>query len=511
MKNNGKASLDAYFSPLQLLAVIAVSIFVIQFLVMLILIFLPHESLVVHSLLDSSLLVLFLSPILYFFLFRPLLSNINERKKFEEAIIKERDHAQSYLDIAGTMIVVLDTGKRVALINRKGSEILGYEEEEIIGRSWIDDFIPERHRDEARALFAGLMAGKETPAESREGTVLTRDGSERTILWHNSIVLSDGRITGTLSSGEDITEQKSIQLALKKSETRYRLVHNTAFDGIIISDADDNIIESNPSAAEIFGYERSSMIGMELIELMPEEYRARHLLGLARFLETGKSAVQGKVLDLEGLKKNGEAFPIELIVSSFEVDGVINFTGSIRDITGRRKAEKEKELIQAQLNQAQKLEAVGRLGGGIAHDFNNILTAIRGNAELVLDDIDPENPLWPRIEEIILSVVHASKLTRQLLLFSRDQPFELLPLKINETIENLLKMLERLISEDVAITTKLGKGIWTVEADEVNIEQVVLNLALNARDAMADGAAGLSIRDPAGLQFVDGHVLGPDN
>ncbi len=169
------------------------------------------------------------------------------------------------------------------------------------------------------------------------------------------------------------------------------------------------------------------------------------------------------------------------------MDGVINFTGSIRDITGRRKAEKENELIQAQLNQSQKLEAVGRLGGGIAHDFNNILTAIRGNAELGLDDIDPANPLYPRLEEIILSVEHASKLTRQLLLFSRDQTFELLPLNINETIENLLKMLERLISEDVEIITELGEGIWTIEADEVNMEQVIVNMALNARDAMADG------------------------
>ena len=361
MKETNKNSGGTYFSPIQLLIVIAISIFIIEFIMMLILIFLPHESILVHALLSSSLLVLFLSPILYFFIFRPLLVHITEREKFEGALIK--------------------------------------------------------------------------------------------------------------------------------SETRYRLVHNTAFDAIITSNANDKIIDCNPSAADIFGYDQGMMMGMDLVDLMPEKYRKPHLRGLSHFLETGESSVQGKVLELEGMRKNGEVFPIELIVSSFMVDSLTSFTGSIRDITRRKRDEKEKELIKRQLNQSQKLEAVGRLGGGIAHDFNNILTSIRGNAELALDDMKTNDPLSARFEEIIASVEHASKLTRQLLLFSRNQPFEPTPLDINTTVENLMKMLERLISEDIEITTTLEEGIWAIEADSVNIEQVVINLAVNARDAMEDGGA----------------------
>jgi signal transduction histidine kinase/CheY-like chemotaxis protein len=220
---------------------------------------------------------------------------------------------------------------------------------------------------------------------------------------------------------------------------------------------------------------------------MPEEYRERHLNGLARFLETGVSKLQGKVLELEGMRRSGEVFPIELIVSSFKVGSVVSFTGSIRDITERKSAEKEKALIERQLNQSQKLEAVGRLGGGVAHDFNNILTSIRGNAELALDDMEADDPVSVRFKEIIESVEHASKLTRQLLLFSRNQPFEPLPLNINNTIASIMKMLERLISTEIEITTTLAEEVWTIEADAVNIEQVVMNLAVNARDAMGEG------------------------
>jgi CheY-like chemotaxis protein len=133
------------------------------------------------------------------------------------------------------------------------------------------------------------------------------------------------------------------------------------------------------------------------------------------------------------------------------------------------------------------MEAVGRLAGGIAHDFNNVLTAISGNAELVLEDLKREDPIYQRLEEIRLSVVHASRLTRQLLLFSRGHKFELSPLNINTTAENLLMMLNRLIGEDIEVKMDLAPDVWSVGADEGNIEQLLLNLSVNARDAMPNG------------------------
>ncbi len=485
----------AYWSPLQIIFIIAFSIFVAEASVMLVFYFVHGLPELFKTFIDPVVLVLILSPILYLFIFRPLILLINERRAAEDELRKERDMAQRYLDVAGVMLVVLDTEGRVTLINRKGSKILEYEEKDILGKNWLDNFIPRKLRGEADLAFERLKAGDTAENGYFENRVLTKSGEERIILWQNSRVLKDesGRPIGILSSGEDITERKRAEKALKESENRYRLVHNTAFDGIITTNAEDVIIDCNPGAEKIFGYKKGELIGMPTVKLMPESYRQRHLDGLRRFVETGISEVQGKVLELEALRKNGEVFPIELVLSSFTVGGVINFTGMIRDITERKKAEKEKDLIQAQLNQSQKMEAIGRLAGGIAHDFNNILTAIRGNAELGLEMVDGTNPAHSRLSEIILSVLHASKLTRQLLLFGKGHPFELRPLNVNRIVENLLVMISRIIGDDIVISREFAPDLWTIRADEGNIEQVVMNLAVNARDAMPEGGT-LTIR-----------------
>ncbi|MEK7773850.1 MAG: PAS domain S-box protein, partial [Deltaproteobacteria bacterium] len=307
------------------------------------------------------------------------------------------------------------------------------------------------------------------------------------MLWNDTVLKERGRITGTLSSGEDITVRKKTEKALIESETRYRLIHDTAFDAIIVSDAGDRVIDCNPSAEKIFGYTRDELIGLELTRMMPEKYRERHHIGLERFLATGISKVQGSIQEFECVRKDGELFPIEIILNHFTMGGKTFFTGTIRDITERKRAEREKEFIQSRLSQSRKMEAIGRLAGGIAHDFNNVLTAISGNAEFAMEDTAREDPVYARLKEIMLSVAHASKLTRQLLLFSRGQPFERVPLNINTVIENLLVMVTRLIGADITVSAELAPDLWTVLADEGNIEQVVMNLAVNARDAMPDG------------------------
>ncbi|MBI1910759.1 MAG: PAS domain S-box protein [Deltaproteobacteria bacterium] len=480
--------LHPYSSPMQILIIMALSIFGAEVVIMLIFFTFGELEEPVRVILDPVLLVLLLSPILYFFLFRPLITLIYERSQAEEGLIKERDRAHQYLDIAGVMLVVLNTEGKVTLINKRGAEMLGYNENEILGKDWFENFVPADIREKVLQTFYKLIKGEEPPVEGYfENRILTRTGDEKIILFHNTVLKEGGSITGTLSSGEDITQRKKVEKALKESEARYRLIHNTAFDGIIVANINDIIIDCNTSAEKIFGYTRNELIGMELSNLMPEDYRARHRMGMQRFLETGSSRNFGKILEFEGLRKNGEKFPLELVLGSFMLKGVVNFTGMMRDITERKRAEKEHERIQARLSQSQKMEAIGRFAGGIAHDFNNILTAIRGNAELAIEDVDKSDPLYERLDGIILSVMLASKLTRQLLLFSRGQPFELITLNINKTVESLLVMINRLIGEDITISTELAPDLWNIRADEGNIEQVIMNLAVNARDAMPQG------------------------
>jgi len=473
-------------SPRQVVSLIALSVFVTEAVVMAILHFIPGISVVTEVFIDSALLVLMLSPSLYFFLFRPLLHLIDDLAGMEREAVAERDRAHGYFDIAGSIIVVLDRSGNVRLINRSGCEILERTESEILGANWFDEFVAPGDRTQARAAHRALLEGT-MDRGTIESSLLTKSSRERIIRFHNTPLSEQGRITGTLSSGEDVTERIKALEALRESEAKYRLVHDTSFDGIILSNYLDLIIDCNPSVEKIFGYTKEELLGMEITELMPEKYRSRHIKGLKRFLETRTSSIQGRVLELEGLRKNGRYFPIELVLNSFTIGGEVHFTGTIRDITERRRAEKERAVIQAQLNQSQKMEAIGRLAGGIAHDFNNLLTSIRGNAELALEDIDPESPARDRLDAINLSVLHSAKLTRQLLLFSRGEEHEPVPLNISAVIENLLDMISHLIGDEIEVRASLADDIWTVEADEGGIEQVVMNLAVNARDAMPNG------------------------
>jgi len=158
-----------------------------------------------------------------------------------------------------------------------------------------------------------------------------------------------------------------------------------------------------------------------------------------------------------------------------------------REIKEREQAEEEKEKLQAQLLHAQKMEAIGILAGGVAHDFNNILQTIQGHTDLAMMKVDEADPLYRDLKQIDLSAGRAANLTRQLLLFSRRQPMEFTPINVNTTVDNLLKMLNRLIGEDITIKTELDPDLWTVQADAGTIEQAIMNLTVNARDAMPEG------------------------
>ncbi|OGP15997.1 MAG: hypothetical protein A2V21_313285 [Deltaproteobacteria bacterium GWC2_55_46] len=489
--NRGKSvipELKLYKSPWGILTVIILSILFSELCVKIILHLLKDRvSPPYIALLDVPLHIIILSPVLFLFIFRPLLHIIKERREAERALLREKDRFQRYLKVAGVIVVVLDRDGRVELINRKGCDVLGWSEDEILGRNWFDNFIPGRLREEVFLEFSHLISGDIESEGYFENPVLTRSGAERTVLWHNIILKESGRVTGTLSSGEDITERKRTEAALKESEARYRLVHNTAFDGIMIASAQDRIIDCNESAERIFGYTRDELVGQEVTILIPDRYKRAHKEGLKRFLESGDSKIQGMIMEYKGIRKNGEVFPLELALNNFTLGGIIHFTAMIRDITERKRAEREREMIQSRLSQSQKMEAIGRFAGGIAHDFNNILTSIRGNAELALEDMKKTDPLYPKLEGIVTSVLLASRLTRQLLLFSRGQPFELVPLNMNKLIEDLLMMITRIIGEDIIISTNLAPNLCLIEADEGNMEQVLMNLAVNAKDAMPEG------------------------
>jgi len=212
------------FTPFNALLISALTIFIAEILVMFVffffpVVFSPAETPVTRSILDATFLIILLVPALYYFIYRPLNLGINERVKAEEALREEVEKEERYLDIAGVMLVALDTSGRVTLLNRKGCEILGWDEEDAIGTDWFNNFLPVRTKDEVRQVFNRLIAtSSEATDDFYENPVRCRDGSEKIIRWHNRLLIEDGRCTGTLSSGEDVTERRATLTALAESE-----------------------------------------------------------------------------------------------------------------------------------------------------------------------------------------------------------------------------------------------------------------------------------------------------
>lgn len=278
----------------------------------------------------------------------------------------------------------------------------------------------------------------------------------------------------------DITEQKLAEQSLTESEEQLRSVVNNVIDGIITIDEEARIQSFNKSAQEIFGYAEDEVVGQNVNLLMPEPYHQEHDGYITNYLKTNERKIIGIGREVIGRRKNGEVFPIDLAICEFWVKDKRCFTGIIRDITDRKH-------LEEQLIQAQKLESVGRLAGGIAHDFNNQLGIILFDVDMILEDLTEQDPLHEDLLKVRKVLLRSAGLTRQLLLFSRQQPMEMQPLYLNHQLGELQKMLNRLLGEDISVHVDLSEDLATVRADGGNLDQVMINLAINARDAMPTG------------------------
>ncbi len=292
--------------------------------------------------------------------FECVLRDVTQRKRWEERIQAERDRAQRYFDVAGVLLAVIDEEEKIRRMNQKGCDILGYNEEELIGQNWFDLLVPERNREEVRGVFGQLMAGEVELVEYYENPLLTKSGEEKLIAFHNSALTNAGGNTyAALCSGEDITE--------------------------------------------------------------------------------------------------------------------------------RKEAAKERESLQQQLFQAQKLESLGTLVGGVAHDFNNLLTGMIGLTELALQHTDPGCKVYEYLHKVPQQGKRAAELIASLLAFSRRTVSEKRPLALLPVVKETGRLLERTLPETITVRMLWPDQLSLVKADPTQMQQVIMNLATNARDAMPKG------------------------
>jgi PAS domain S-box-containing protein len=268
--------------------------------------------------------------------------------------------------------------------------------------------------------------------------------------------------------------------ALNESQERFKALTQSAIDAIITATATGEILSWNKGAEVIFGYTEAEVLGQPLTILMPERYRDAHRAGLAR-AATGKFQVMGKTVELEGLRQDGRTFPLELSLSFWRSGTDVFYLGIARDISTRK-------TLEEQLRQAQKMEAVGRLAGGVAHDFNNLMMAVNGFSDLLLQELDPQNPRRKKVEQIREAGERAVELTRQLLAFSRRQVLQPRVLDLNTLVSNTMEMLRRLIGEHIELRIE-PEATGRIKADPGQLLQVLVNLSVNARDAMPHGGS----------------------
>jgi two-component system, cell cycle sensor histidine kinase and response regulator CckA len=276
--------------------------------------------------------------------------------------------------------------------------------------------------------------------------------------------------------------------ALLKSQRLLKKTFASLRDALFIIDAETvRILDCNPAASEIFGYSREELLGqttafLHVSEAASQEFR-KHLYDCVG----GKGFLH--LPELQMKRKNGLTFFTEHTVMPLEDDlGTrMGWVSVVRDITERKRAEAQMAALQEQFRQSQKIEAVGRLAGGIAHDFNNLLTVIQGYCQISLSELREQDPLKPNLLEIEKASRRAASLTRQLLAFSRRQIMEMRVVDLNTILLDLDKMLRRILGEDIELVTRFAEDLERAKVDPGQIEQVILNLAVNARDAMPRG------------------------
>lgn len=439
-----------------------------------------------------------------------LQATMNDLQRTEADLREQQAFLREVLDAHPGYVWVKDEQHRFILVNRGLADFCQTTPEHMIGKRDAD-FNPnpaevERfHREDDEVLRTG------EPMIVPEEEITAPNGAH---IWISTYKVPlrdrDGRCRRVLAVAVDISEIKRGQEALRQSEARYRRLYENAPVAILLWDKESRLLGWNPHAEEIFGWKRHEMLWRNWVELLipPADQQA--------MTEAQRTVIGGHApLTMVGpaVAKSGALLTCEWHHAAIhdEQGGFIAGLSFADDITDKRRVEEEKRQLELQVQQAQKLESLGVLAGGIAHDFNNILMAILGNADLALAEMESDSPVRTTVEEIILGARRASDLCRQLLAYSGHGRFVIEPLNLSRLVREMVRMLEVAISKKAILRVECAETLPAIEADGTQIRQVIMNLVLNASEAIGSRSGVIAVRTgvkDCSREFLNRTLLG---
>lgn len=406
------------------------------------------------------------------------IQDITDRKRTEESLRESEEAYRAIFENTGTAMILIEEDMTISMANGQFEANTGFPMDEIIGRMKWTDFA---HPDDIGRMISQHKLRREIPGTGLpvyEIRYMSKTGILRYALLNIQLVPGTKR---SVASIIDITRRREAEKKLRASEEKFRSLAESSPLAIMLHQG-DQWIYANKAATEISGYSEEELYTMHFWDFIHPDYTEL-------IKQTGRNRQEGKevphVYEFKIIAKNGDEKWVSLTGNRIQYEDKPTALIAVIDITEQKKAEEDKARLEAQLQQAQKMESVGRLAGGVAHDFNNMLGVILGHTELALMQVDPLQPLHNNLSEIRKAANRSADLTRQLLAFARKQTISPKILDLNETVSGMLKMLRRLIGEDIHLNWQPEEDVWPVKMDPSQIDQILVNLCVNARDAIS--------------------------
>ena len=365
----------------------------------------------------------------------------------------------------------------------------------------VFQIINEQTRELAEDIVGRVLREGRVVSLANHTALIARDGREIPI-EDSAAPIRDGagNVAGAVLVFHDVTERRLAQEALEASESRVRALLESAPQGVVAVDESGRLILVNAKTEEMFGYARDQLLGQPMGILLPERYRQAHSQHLRNYFAHPFTRVMCLSLDIFGLSRNGHEFPVEVSLSYVQQGGSRLALALITDITERKRSE-------ARLRQAQKFESLGLLAGGVAHDFNNLLVGVIGNASLALEMLPSDNLAVELLEGVIKTGEQAAHLTRQMLAYSGKGKFLVESLDLSVLIPEMISLVRPSISKKIALKLNLERELPPIEADRGQVQQVFMNLALNAAEAIGSHDGVITVR--TGVQELDDGLTRP--